>query len=292
MKTGGSKGIFSSIHRKAAVLVVSSFIIMAISTNVAASIPSLFKGYVIGTLQKGFSSIGSFFSDTAGAVSELARLRKEYRALLEKLREYEIREREYTSMKEENQRLKELLGIESMSAAEKTIAHIIASDPGNTYSSMVIDKGERDGIERNMPVLAFQNGVEGLAGKITEVRATTSVVQPIHDKRFYAAARLAVTRAEGLLCGSGVRNEPLSLMYIPQKESETLKQGDIVVTSGLDRVFPPEIMIGRVASWKKNEFSGSLLIDVVPAIDLGRTEYVFVIKNAKNLSEGREGVSP
>lgn len=280
MKIGGSRGILGSVHRKAAVLAAVSLVILLVSSNSAAMLPSLFKGYVIGTIQKGFSAVGSFFSDTVGAISELANLRQEYRALLEKTREYEIREREYASMKEENERLKELLGIRSISGNKKSIAHIIASDPGNTYSSIVIDKGEKDGMARNMPVVAFQNGIEGLVGKITEVRATTSTVQPIHDRRFYAAARLAVTRAEGLLSGPGVRNEPLTLMYIPQKEAETLRQGDIVVTSGLDRIFPPNIMIGRVASWKKNEFSGSLVIEVLPVIDLSRTEYVFVIQAA------------
>lgn len=280
MKTGGSRSIFGSVHGKAAILVAISLIILLVSTNSAAMLPGLFKGYVIGTLQKGFSAVGSFFSDTAGAISELAHLRQEYRALLEKIREYEIREREYASIKEENERLRELLGIKSISGNEKTIAHIIASDPGNTYSSIVIDKGEKDGMVRNMPVVAYQNGIEGLVGKITEVHAATSTVQPIHDGRFYAAARLAVTRTEGLISGPGVRNEPLTLMYIPQKESETLRQGDIVVTSGLDRIFPPDIMIGRVASWRKNEYSGSLMIEVLPVIDLNRTEYVFVIHPA------------
>jgi len=69
------------------------------------------------------------------------------------------------------------------------------------------------------------------------------------------------------------------LLYIPKTEMDTLKQGDIVVTSGLDQVFPQDIIIGRVGSYQLNEFSSSLVIEVQPAIDLSRVEYVFAIEN-------------
>jgi rod shape-determining protein MreC len=261
--------------------------ILFVSTKTMVRLPDIFKGYVIGGLQKSFSAVSSFFSRTVGAVSQLRSVQKDYELLLNKMQDYESRERDFAALKEENQRLKELLDLSSLPNTKKMAAHVIARDPSNTYSSLVIDKGYDDGIRKYMPVIAYQDGLEGLVGKIIEVKASTSILQPLYDQRFYAAARLAKTRAEGVINGEGFRDSPLSLLYIPKSEMDQLKQGDIVVTSGLDQVFPPEIMIGRVGNVRLNEFSSSLVIDVQPAIDLSRIEYVFAIDVSSMLSSGK-----
>jgi len=204
-------------------------------------------------------------------------IERDYEALLEKVQDYELKVRDYTALREENQRLKELLGLSTLPDAKKIAAHVIARDPTNMYSSLVIDKGYINGIRKYMPVVAYQNGVEGLVGKIIEVKASTSILQPLYDQRFFAAARLAKTRAEGMLNGQGFRDVPLNLLYVPKAEADLLKRGDIVVTSGLDEIFPSEIIIGRVEDWRLNELSSSLVISVQPAIDLSRIEYVFAI---------------
>lgn len=279
MKTSGLHGPSRAVHRKAALFILLSLLILFISTSTVFRIPDLFHGYVIGTIQKAFAAVGSFASRSIGAVSELRNLKKDYEALLAKIQEYELKEREFTNLMEENKRLKELLGLTSFPNSKKIAAHIIARDPGNTYSSFVIDKGYNDGIRKYMPVIAFQDGVEGLVGKIIDVKASTSTLQPLYDQHFFAAARLAKTRAEGLANGRGFRDAPMTLLYIPKTEMDTLKQGDIVVTSGLDQVFPPDIIIGRVGAYQLNEFSSSLVIEVQPAINLSRVEYVFAIDN-------------
>ncbi|MFZ5860204.1 MAG: rod shape-determining protein MreC [Spirochaetota bacterium] len=279
MKNNGFHRPSRTVHRKAALFILLSLSILFVSTSTVFRVPDLFHGYVIGNIQKAFAAVGSFVSRTVGAVSELRNIKKDYEALLAKMQEYELKEREFTSLIEENKRLKDLLGLTSFPDAKKIAAHIIARDPGNTYSSFVIDKGYNEGIRKYMPVIAFQDGVEGLVGKIIDVKASTSTLQPLYDQRFFAAARLAKTRAEGLANGRGFRDAPMTLLYIPKTEMDTLKQGDIVVTSGLDQVFPQDIIIGRVGAYQLNEFSSSLVIEVQPAIDLSRVEYVFAIEN-------------
>jgi rod shape-determining protein MreC len=282
MKNNRVHGPTRAVHRKAAICLIVSLAMLFVSTKTMARIPDIFKGYVIGGIQRGFAAVSSFFSRSIGAVSQLRSLQKDYEALLDKMRGYELRERDFAALKEENQRLRELLDLRSLPDMKKIAAHIIAKDPSNIYSSLVIDKGYLEGIKKYMPVVAYQDGVEGLVGKIIEVKASTSVLQPIYDQRFFAAARLAMTRAEGMIRGQGFRDSPLNLLYIPKGEADQLKQGDIVVTSGLDQVFPPEIMIGRVERFRLNEFSSSLVIDVWPSIDLSRVEYVFAIDKGPN----------
>lgn len=277
MKNSRFHGPTRAVHQKAAICLILSLAILFVSTKTMVRLPDIFRGYVIGGLQKGFSSVSSFFSRTVGAISQLRSVQKDYELLLNKMQDYELRERDFAALKEENQRLKELLDLSSLPDTKKMAAHVIARDPSNTYSSLVIDKGYDDGIRKYMPVIAYQDGLEGLVGKIIEVKASTSILQPLYDQRFYAAARLSKTRAEGMINGGGFRDSPLSLLYIPKSEMDRLRQGDIVVTSGLDQVFPPEIMIGRVGDFRLNEFSSSLVIDVQPAIDLSKIEYVFAI---------------
>ncbi|HNP92321.1 MAG TPA: rod shape-determining protein MreC [Rectinema sp.] len=278
MKTGSQiHGPARAMHKKAGICLVLSIIVLFISTKTIVKVPGFFNGYIIGGIQKGLSAIGSFFTGTIGAVSELRNIERDYEALLEKVQDYELKVRDYTALREENQRLKELLGLSTLPDAKKIAAHVIARDPTNMYSSLVIDKGYINGIRKYMPVVAYQNGVEGLVGKIIEVKASTSILQPLYDQRFFAAARLAKTRAEGMLNGQGFRDVPLNLLYVPKAEADLLKRGDIVVTSGLDEIFPSEIIIGRVEDWRLNELSSSLVISVQPAIDLSRIEYVFAI---------------
>jgi len=282
MKNSRVHGSTRIVHRKAAICLILSLTILFVSTKTMARIPDIFQGYIIGGLQRGYAAVSSFFSRSIGAVSQLRSLQRDYEALLDKMQDYELRERDFLALKEENQRLKELLDLSNLPDTKKIAARIIARDPSNIYSSLVIDKGYVEGIKKYMPVIAYQDGVEGLIGKIIEVNASTSVLQPLYDQRFFAAARLAKTRAEGMINGQGFRDSPLNLLYIPKSEMEQLKQGDIVVTSGLDQVFPSEIMIGRVESFRLNESSSSLVIDVWPSIDLSRIEYVFALDRGPN----------
>jgi len=278
MKRNRFRGPAMLAHQKALILITLSIILLFFSTKTIFRVPDFFQGHVIGEIQKGLYSVSEFFSGTIGAISELNNIRKEYETLLLKVQDYELQSREYAALKEENIRLKQLLDLSSLPEAKKIAAHIIARDPSNTYSSIVIDKGSSSGIKKYMPVIAYQNGVEGLIGKIIEVHATTSTLQALYDQRFFAAARLANTRTEGMINGQGHRDSPLNLLYISKTEIDQLKQGDIVVTSGLDRIFPPDIMIGRVGNFKINDFSSSLSIDIIPTIDSSKIEYVFVIE--------------
>ncbi len=284
MKHDRFHGPARAAHQKAAIFLTLAIVILFLSTRAIFNIPNFFQGYIIGGLQKGFYAVSSFFSRTIGAVSELRSVQKDYEALLKKMQTYETQAREYATLKEENERLKQLLGLSSLTDSKKIASHIIARDPSNTYSSLVIDKGATSGIQKYMPIVAYQNGVEGLVGKVIGVNATTSVVQPLYDQRFFAAARLAKTRVEGMINGQGYRDSPLSLLYIPKSEIEKLQQGDIVVTSGLDQTYPEELIIGRVVRYTLNEFSSSLVIDVRPAIDLSSVEYVFAIDVTQNLA--------
>jgi rod shape-determining protein MreC len=127
-------------------------------------------------------------------------------------------------------------------------------------------------------VVAFQDGIEGLVGRVVDVGHGSSIVVPLYDSTSFVAARLAKARHEGLISGNGSANEPLVMRYVKKRAKEEVQFGDLVVTTGFESVYPPDIAIGRVNRVRVLEYQSSIEIDLDPILDFSRLEYVFVIK--------------
>ena len=134
-------------------------------------------------------------------------------------------------IRKENERLKEQLDFSDTIAQKNIAARIIARDPNMLYSSITIDKGIRNGIRKNMPVVAIQNGSEGLVGKVVSVGYTTSIVMPIYDTRCNVSSRIQNTRDIGLVSGLNTSSNLLTMRYIKKRVAPELHYGDVVVTS-------------------------------------------------------------
>jgi rod shape-determining protein MreC len=126
-----------------------------------------------------------------------------------------------------------------------------------------------------MPVVAFQNGMEALMGKVFQAGVLESLVLPVYDVNFYISARFSDSRHEGLVEGQGDREAPLLMKNIPKRAREEINYGDLVVSSGLGGVYPPDIAIGRVIRFQ--EYENSMTVELESAITFSRLEYVFVI---------------
>ena len=144
---------------------------------------------------------------------------------------------------------------------------VIAASAGTASRTIEIDRGERDGIRRNMAVIT----PDGAVGKVIEVYGDTSQVLLLTDKEGGAGAMLVDTRTQGPVGGTG---EPLMLMkYVATEENVAV--GEKIVTSGMDKIFPRDIPIGTVVEVKPgNPFKQ---IRVQPAARLDRLETVIVL---------------
>ena len=268
----------SSRHGVPAALMVASLLLVSISTRSIVDLPGKIVSGAVGGVQRLFTGIGSFAKRTVFSVTELADLRNQYDALLDKVKSYETIERSYADTMAENARLKEQLGFAQNITTIKSSAQIIAKDPGNIYSGYVIDKGFSAGIAKNLAVAAFQNGMEGLAGKIIEVQSRTSIVLPLFDQRFFVSARLSRTRTEGLVNGQGNADEPLVMNYVSKLNAAEIQVGDVVVTSGLDSIYPADLVVGRVKEIQLPEYSSSAVILIEPALNFSKLEYLFILQ--------------
>jgi rod shape-determining protein MreC len=279
-QAGPERGGLIARHRKTGVLILlvaSSLVMLLLSTRSLAGLPQRIGLTFSSLFQTGFHSVGDFFSQTADSIAELRRLKANYEAAMEKLAQYETIERGLAETRAENERLKRQLDFSSQDSLRKLSARVIAKDPGNFHTTIVIDRGVKDGLRKNLPVIAYQDGVQGLVGRVTEVGRSSSIVLPIYDQSSNVAARMERNRYEGLASGSGDIDTPLLLRYVKKLAKEDIQFGDLVVTSGMWRTYPEGIAIGRVAELLEEDYKTSVEYRLEPVIDFSRLEYVFVV---------------
>jgi rod shape-determining protein MreC len=243
-----------------------------------------FKGIgltVFSGVRGGIHEISSFISRSALSIRELAALRREYAELADRITRYEQLERTAAEIDQENRRLREQLGFSRTINYRHIPAEIIGRDPDNLFKAFAVNRGKYSGVADNMAVIAFHNGTQGLVGKVIEAGQFESLVMPLYDVSCSVAARLSVSRYDGLVEGQGSPDEPLMMRFIQKRARDEINYGDMIVSSGLGGVYPPGINIGRVTgvNYRENEISMEAALE--PVIDFSRLEYVFIIESRR-----------
>lgn len=263
-------------------LLITGTVLVLVSSGVERFRPEEAARGVVATTQQVFSAIGRGIGNTVRSVGELRRLREDYEGLLEELEQYERLAETVEALERENDRLREQLGFAARTEQPVVAARVIARDAATGFfSSFTINRGERHGLRADQAVIAYIAGEEGLIGRISEVSGGTALVTPVFAPGAYVAARLDRSRHEGLLQGTGQEDDPLVLRYIPRDARNTIRYGDLVVTSGLNSLFPADIPVGRVMRVSAPSWETSLIIDVDPVLDYSRVEYVFVLTGGR-----------
>lgn len=249
---------------------------------------------ILSTIEKGCANVTMYVKDAYDGVVKLINLSKEYDELTEKLIDYEIMQRTNTSIRKENTRLKEQLGFSESIMQKNVPANIISRGADNLHSTIVIDKGSKDGIKKNMSVIAIQNGNIGIVGKVVSVGYGTSQIMSIYNKDCSISARIQNTRDIGLITGNGSENKPLSMKYIKKRVISELHFGDVIVSTGENGNYLKEVPIGTISKIEIIDYDSSLDIEIEPIINFGRLESVLVVSNTelketKDASKNEQG---
>ncbi|HUK30752.1 MAG TPA: rod shape-determining protein MreC [Candidatus Acidoferrum sp.] len=185
-----------------------------------------------------------------------------------------IRNTELESESAESARLAALLGFrDAHPDVPMLAARVIAASADSSSHTIFINRGEHDGIHRNMAVIT----PDGVVGKVFEVYRSTSQVLLLTDKESGVGALLAGSRTQGPVGGVG---EPLMTMkYISNDENVTV--GQQVLTSGEDQIYPKDLPVGTVTEVKTG--TPFKVIRVKPAARLDRLEEVLVLLTRQEL---------
>jgi len=249
------------LERKIMVLAAVLFLhLILVSTNVVLkNQKTLFQnivGTIISPVQIGFDKTVDFFSMQF----------KRYVFLKDSFKKYRNLKQKYTQLKYENYLLrrkvaeKEFLDRIKLKRGSFLKADVISVDKNFPLTAVLIDKGSKDGIIKNMIVL---NDNLELVGKVVEpislfssrVRLITSSIGGIGA---YIDSPGGTSHLEGLLTGNNANT--CNFKYLI--ENAPVSQGMTVVTSGTDKIFPPGLPIGKVVRVKKEYLTQK--IDVVP----------------------------
>src|SRR6267143_742746 len=161
-------------------------------------------------------------------------------------------------------------------------ARVIGTSADTASQTVYLDRGERDGIRRNMGVIT----PDGVVGKVIESYRDTAQVLLLTDKDSGVGAMLADSRIQSPVGGTG---EPLlSMKYIPT--DDTVNVGEHVVTSGMDRIFPRDLPVGVVTEIKTARPFQQ--VRVRPAANLQRLEEVIVLLTLHPLEQKKEPAGP
>ncbi len=259
------------------VLMVVNIVILIFSTNTMLLSPKSMGMSIMSFFQKGIHGGIGWMTGTINSVNELKDLKNQYDLTLEKLNEYQQMDRNFQEIIRENELLHKQLELSQEMEVDHLSAKIIAKDPVNLFSSFIINKGIGDGVARGMPVTAYQDGIIGLVGKVIQAGVGSSQVIPIYNSTSYVAARFQHSRYEGLIGGLGDTENHLIMNYVQKTALPRIKVDDMIITSGMQSLYPGGISIGKVENITSREYNTSLEITVSPVIDFGRLEYVFVL---------------
>jgi rod shape-determining protein MreC len=231
-------------------------VLQAVAFGLVAEVQRLGAGAVDAV-----SSTWRGYFDLRGIRDENARLRAQ-------LADAQIRLQQERALAQRSGELAALLDLRGRVPLETTAAEVVAAAATPDFRTVTIDKGTRSGLRPDMAVLS----PEGVVGRVIVPSARAAKVQLLIDRNAAAGALLERTRAQGVVVGTG--EDGLKLDYVLGTADVTV--GDVVVTSGIDGIYPKGFVIGRVEFVER---SGNAYreIRVRPAVDFTSLEDVLVV---------------
>ena len=224
-------------------------------------------------LQSGVSSFRSNWDRRTAVFNDKSQLQQQIKLLEEKNNQLALENQALQEYKQESFRLRKMLNFYNANRENYDLlpAHLIARSPNNWYESITIDRGSRQGVQKDMPVIS----PGGLVGRVESVSENSAQVSLITDREMAVGAIIQKTReTNGIVEGLG-DSDQLRMINIPYYSK--INEGDRIVSSGLSTIYPPGINIGTVTEVTP-EPNGLLLTAMIkPAVDFNKLEEVFVI---------------
>ena len=253
------------------VLVAVSVLILSLSSRrpypaygpgrIAISFVAPFQKMIVGT-SRFLQGIWDHYFFLVSVVDENQRLRKELWEA--RAQNHQSRENQLT-----NERLRQLLDLQQEIQQPMIAAQVIGKDPSPWFQTIMIDKGASDGVAKGLPVI----NPEGIVGLVIESTAHYAKVMLITDPNSAVDAVVQDIRARGIIKGGAAGY--CMFNYVLRKHNVVV--GDLVISSGMDGVFPKGLPVGQVATIVKREAGIFQEVTITPRVDFERLEEVMVV---------------
>jgi rod shape-determining protein MreC len=233
---------------------------------------------VFAEVQRGSSAIFSTFRDGWSNYVSLRDVRAENEQLKQQLAETQMKLQEQRALADRSRGLLATLELRDRSHLKTAAAEVIGAS-ATDFRQVTIDKGSLDGVGVDMAVIA----PAGVLGRVLVPSPRAAKVQLLIDRTAAVAVVIERSRSQGVVVGAG--EALLRLEYV--SEVADIVVGDVVATSGIDRIYPRGYVVGKVEAVEK---SGSAYKQILvrPAVDFSSVEEVLVVLTPTPAREAEE----
>lgn len=259
-------------HWQLAALLVAHLLFMTLSAKHPDKEQSILRTWVMSVFSPIIKVSDVVITKVTGSFTGLAELRRaktENEDLKLQVEQLTIELNETRERAKESEVLRTVYGLPAAMQYRQVAANVIARDTSLWFKRLTIDRGTMDGIKRDMPVVTST----GIVGRVINVGPNFAQVQVITDANAGVGVMIQRTRSPGEL--KGLNNARCEIKNIPA--TEEIQEGDIVMTTGLDRIYPKGLMVGTAESVENDANGPWKKIVVNPAAPVDRLENVLVL---------------
>ncbi|MFJ7283299.1 rod shape-determining protein MreC [Pseudomonas sp. NPDC099000] len=234
----------------------------------------LMQSYWITDLpQRLWQGVASQFGSRTELVAENEKLKTENLLL-------QGRMQKLAALTEQNVRLRELLNSSALVNEKVEVAELIGMDPNPFTHRIIINKGERDGVVLGQPVL----DARGLMGQVVELMPYTSRVLLLTDTTHSIPVQVNRNGLRAIASGTG-NPERLELRHVA--DTADIKEGDLLVSSGLGQRFPAGYPVATVKEVIHDSGQPFAIVRAVPTAALNRSRYLLLVFTDGRTAEER-----
>ena len=251
-------------------MVLGHIILISAQVNSRRGVPVLETATfgVFAEIQRTISTGVSGLRHGWGGYVGLRNVKDENESLKRQLADAQIELQRQRALADRSRGFQRLLELRDQSKLTTVAAEVIAGGATPDFRTITIDRGSNDGVRRDRAVIA----PDGVVGRVVVPSARAAKVQLLIDRNAAAGVIVERSRAQGLVIGGG--DERLQMEYV--SEAADIVVGDVVMTSGIDGIYPKGFLIGHVETVEKNGPSYKRII-VKPVVDFRALEEVLVV---------------
>lgn len=199
-----------------------------------------------------------------------AQLQRENAALRRNAIQYSLDIQGYRGLAEENQRLRTLLGAKQHTPLHTQLAEILTIPRDPYQRKILVNRGSQQGIQAGQAVI----DEVGLLGQVTRVYPYSSEITLITNQDESVPVMIQRTGQRAVMFGTGI-NDTLEIRYLPHNTD--IRAGDLIITSGIDGVYPAELAIAKVTQIDLSSSRAFAHIECKPLAAVDRYRQVLII---------------
>ena len=246
-------------------------VLISAQVNTASGLPVL-QVVTFGSfseVQRGTMAIVDGVRNLWSGYVALQQVQRDNEALRQEMQTLQVRLQQERAEAQRTDNLRQLLELRERAQLDTTAAEVIAAAASPEFRTVTIDKGTAEGLKTDMAVIS----PAGVVGRVILPSGRAAKVQLLIDRNAAAGGMIERTRVQGVVEGFG--DGSLRMEYVPG--TSDVKPGDMVVTSGIDGIYPKGFVIGTIEQVERGS-GGYHLITVRPAVDFRRLEEVLVVR--------------